>query len=203
MCGIFCNFVVDFEENMIYPENIEKKIGFDAVRRMVAELCGSPLSKQLAAEAVFSTDYAEVDAELRRVAEFKTIIETDPDFPGVAFRDVTVRLKAIRPEGTFLTAEEFVDLNLSLTAMAAIATYFARQRNDEGVSPYLHLDDLAQQLMVFPAISAAIARTFDRWGQIKDNASPELADIRRRLAGMSGSINAAMRRVVEYARREG
>ena len=188
---------------MIYPENIEKKIGFDAVRSMVAELCGSPLSKQLAAEATFSGDFAEVDAELRRVAEFKTIIETDPDFPGVAFRDVTVRLRSIRPEGTFLTAEEFVDLNLSLSAMASIASYFARQRTEEGASPYPHLDDLAQQLMVFPAISAAIARTFDRWGQIKDNASPELADIRRRLVGMSGSINAAMRRVVENARREG
>ena len=35
MCGIFCNFVVDLLLNMIYPENIEKKIGFDAVRRMV------------------------------------------------------------------------------------------------------------------------------------------------------------------------
>ena len=44
------------------------------------------------------------------LAEFKTIIESDPDFPGVAFRDVTVRLRAIRPEGTFLTPEEFDEL---------------------------------------------------------------------------------------------
>lgn len=203
MWQIFCNFVVDLPEFMIYPENIEKKIGFDAVRRMVADLCGSPLSKQLAAEATFSTDFSQIDAELRRVAEFKTIIETDPDFPGIAFRDITARLKAIRPEGTFLTAEEFIDLGLSLTAMTALASYFARQRSDQGASPYPHLDALADQIMVFPAISAAISRTFDRWGQIKDNASPELADIRRRLSGMSGSINAAMRRVVENARRDG
>ena len=203
MWQIFCNFVVDLPEFMIYPENIEKKIGFDAVRRMVADLCGSPLSKQLAAEAAFSTDFSQIDAELRRVAEFKTIIETDPDFPGIAFRDITARLKAIRPEGTFLTAEEFIDLGLSLTAMTALASYFARQRSDQGESPYPNLDALADQIMVFPAISAAISRTFDRWGQIKDNASPELADIRRRLSGMSGSINAAMRRVVENARRDG
>ncbi len=187
---------------MIYPQNIESKIGFDAIRRMVAERCGSPLSVALVEEMSFSSNYEAVVGELRRVSEFCTILQDD-DFPGTAFRDVTARLKSIRPEGTFLTASEFVDLGYSLSGMASIEAFFRKHRNEEGLSPYPGLDLMARQLTIFPYLASAIDRTIDRWGQIKDTASPELSDIRRRLSSMGGTINSVMRRVIANAQREG
>ncbi len=188
---------------MIYPKNIESKIGFDSVRQMVASRCGSPLSVELVEAMTFSSDYDNIIRELNCVDEFRAILQSDEDFPGTAFRDVTQRLKSIRPEGTFLTASEFVDLGFSLSGMASIEAFFRKHRSDEGVSPYPNLDDLALQLTIFPHFAAAIDRTIDRWGQIKDTASPELSDIRRRLSSMGGTINSVMRRVIANAQREG
>lgn len=188
---------------MIYPRNFESKTGFDAVRRMVAERCGSPLSAAKADEMTFSSDFDTVSRRLGEVAEFVTVLGGSEDFPAAVIRDITARLRALRPEGTFLTAAELIDLGTSLSSMAAIEAFFRSKRNDEGTSELPLLDDLARRLTIFPTLSTLIGNTVDRWGEVKDTASPTLADIRRRLRSMGGSINSVMRRVIANAVSEG
>lgn len=188
---------------MIYPRNFESKTGFDAVRRMVAERCGSPLSAAKADEMTFSSDFDTVSRRLGEVAEFVTVLGGSEDFPAAVIRDITARLRALRPEGTFLTAAELIDLGTTLSSMAAIEAFFRSKRNDEGTSELPLLDDLARRLTIFPALSTLIGNTVDRWGEVKDTASPTLADIRRRLRSMGGSINSVMRRVIANAVSEG
>ena len=184
---------------MTYPENIEKKIGFDAVRRMVAAKCTSPLGEAMVAEMAFSGDYATVRRELTRVDEFRAILSGAEDYPDGPIRDVTARLRSIRPEGTFLTAGELVDLGVSLSTMSGIEAFFRKHRSEDGSTPYPELDAVAAGLQAFPYLAKAIDRTVDRWGNVRDTASSELADIRRRLSQMSGTINAVMRRVISRA----
>lgn len=188
---------------MIYPKNIETKIGFDAVRRMVADRCSSPLSVELVNSMQWSSDYAEVTRRLGRVAEFKSLIDSAEDFPAPVIRDVTMRLKAIRPEGTYLTAAELVDLGVSLSSMAAIHNFFAQRRTPEGSSPLPLLDEIAVKLAPYPTLAREIDRTVDRWGEIKDTASTHLGDIRRSIASMGGTAGAVMRRVIARAVADG
>lgn len=188
---------------MTYPENIESKIGFDAVRRMVAAKCSSPLGEELVREMAFSSDFHTVKRELMRVDEFCHILNGEDGFPGGQIRDITERLKAIRPAGTYLTSEELLELGVTLATMAAIASFFQSKRSEEGSSPYPALDEIAFKLQGYPALSRSIDRVIDRWGNIKDNASPELADIRRHLGQMNGVINSVMRRVIATAVKDG
>ncbi len=188
---------------MTYPENIESKIGFDAVRRMVAAKCSSPLGEELVREMAFSSDFHTVKRELMRVDEFCHILNGEDGFPGGQIRDITERLKAIRPAGTYLTSEELLELGVTLATMAAIASFFQSKRSEEGSSPYPALDEIAFKLQGYPALSRSIDRVIDRWGNIKDNASPELADIRRHLGQMNGVINSVMRKVIATAVKDG
>ncbi|MBJ2187574.1 MAG: Smr/MutS family protein [Muribaculaceae bacterium] len=188
---------------MIYPDSIESKIGFDTVRRMVAAKCSSPLGEGMVADMAFSDDFDTVARELGRVAEFCVILHGDDDFPSGGIRDITARLKSIRPDGTYLTAAELVDLGVSLATMASIEAFFRTRRNPEGVSPFPLLDEVAQELNVFPLLASAIDRVVDRWGNVKDTASAELADIRRRIGQMGGAVNSAMRRVIAQAVKDG
>jgi len=193
------DFFVTLQLIMTYPNNIEKKTGFDAVRRMVSARCTSPLGEALVSGMSFSDDFDTVRRELTRVEEFCSIIREAEDYPDGAIRDVTARLRSIRPEGTFLTAGELVDLGVSLSTMSGIATFFRTHRDDSGATPYPELDDIAAGLQAFPYLAKTIDRTVDRWGNVRDNASPELADIRRRLSQMAGTVNAVMRRVISRA----
>ncbi len=170
---------------------------------MVASRCGSPLSELQVESMKFSSDFKEIRRNLNQVDEYRAILQSDEDFPAVTIRDITARLKSVRPEGTFLTSSEFIDLGVTLSSMASLESFFRKHRSEEDATPYPYLDDLARQLTIFPQLSLAIDRTIDRWGEVKDNASPELSDIRRRLSSMSGTINSVMRRVISNAVKEG
>ena len=188
---------------MTYPENIESKIGFDAVRRMVAARCSSPLGRACVDAMAFTDDFGTVSRLLGETAELKSILEGDNDFPSGDIRDLTDRLKAVRPDGTHLSTSELTDLRVSMTTMAELAAYFAKRRDEDGSTPYPLLDAVAGGLSVFPALVSAIDRVVDRWGNVKDNASPQLAEIRKTLNSMNGRVNTVMRRVMAAAVRDG
>ena len=87
-------------------------------------------------------------------------------------------------------------LRSTLQAIGEIDAFFVNART-EGLYP--RLDRVVDGLVSFPAPLAVIDRVLDRFGNIKDSASPHLAEIRRSLAAAAGSIVAAMRRVMASA----
>lgn len=195
----FCNFAI----NMIHPDNFEFKIGFDTIRRMVSDKCESTIGILHVQNMKFSSCYDVVIQELNKVDEFRQIIISSEDFPSVSIKDITSRLKAIRPEGTYLTSGELIDLSSSLKTMSDIEAFFRLHRKDDNVSPYPYLDKIVGDLYIFPSLLHSISNIIDRWGNIKDDASPELSEIRRNLTRMSGTINATMRRVISSAVKDG
>lgn len=187
---------------MIYPESFEQKIGFTAVREMVKNHCVSSLGVEYCKEMTFSSNFENVNRLLQSTAEMLVIITGDEDLPLGNIHDVTHSLKAIRVPGTFIPATELLRVRLSLGAIIEIASFFTRCRQDDS-TPYPILDSIAQKLSPFPLITSAIDRVIDRFGNVKDNASPELASIRQSLASTSGTINSIMRRVMARAQQSG
>lgn len=190
-------------EVVIYPDTIEHKIGFDAVRQQLKAMCTSTLGAKNCDEMIFSHARQEVIARLEETSEMVRINRSDIEFPIGTIHDMTETLAGIRVDGVYLSTAELVKLRSSMETMAAIAAFFKNCRNDEGATPYPRLDAIALSLMTFPALVSEINRVIDRWGNVKDNASAELASIRSSLSSMSGTINSLMRRVVSRAVKEG
>lgn len=187
----------------IYPESIESKIGFDAVRSIVGGLCLSTLGQQKCREMVVSSDFEAVSRLLGQTDEMARIITAGEDLPLSAVHDVRSYLSGIRVAGTHIPEDELVRLRASLGTMAAIASFFAQRREEDGGSPYPALDRLASAFGEFPEAMRDIDRVIDKFGSVKDNASPALASIRSQLASMQGSIVSAMRRVIAQAVKAG
>ncbi len=190
---------------MIYPESsFEKKIGFDSVRREVEGKCLSPMGLREAQAMTFSAEGIIVSERLEAAAEMLAIISSDEELPMTQLHDMEALAGQIRVPGTFLTPRELYRLGASLDATAAIAAFFARRRDREtGATPFPRLDAIASGLTPFPAVTALIGRILDRHAEVRDTASPALADIRSRLQGMAGTVNAVMRRVMARAAGEG
>lgn len=182
----------------------ERKIGFDAVRRQVADLCLSGLGRDRVESMAFCNVPAQVRAALEQTWQMLGILTSDSGFPIEGIHDRRHLLASLRVPGSFPAESELPGLRASLATIGAIATFFDKARDPEtGHSPYPALDVLASGMMAFPAVVSAIDRIIDRNGEIKDNASPELADIRRSMASAAAAINSAMRRVISNAVREG
>ena len=186
---------------MIYPQNFESKIGFDQIRSLVKAKCLSTLGEERVDDMAFSDSFRQVEERLELVDEFVRLLQTDDGFPAQYFFDVRPSLKRIRIEGMYLDEQELFDLRRSLETIRDIVRFLLRE--DEEASPYPRLKRLAEDINVFPDVIARINAILSPYGKIKDNASPELAQIRRELNATMGSISRVLNSILRNAQSEG
>lgn len=186
---------------VIYPNNFEQKIGFDKIRQLLADKCLSPLGKGRVEEAHFSDDYATVARWLEETDEFLKLLRGDEEFPANYFFDVRYSLKRIRPEGTWLDEKELFDLKRSLQTISDIVRFL--KPGEDGETRYPALTALAGEVMVFPRLIESIDSIIDKFGKIKDNASPTLARIRSEIASTLGGISRSLQSILRAAQTEG
>lgn len=193
---------------MIYPHNFEQKIGFDQIRTLIKNKCLCSLGEEQVDEMNFSDDFNDINRQLEQVTEFVSILQGEEDFPDQNFFDVRSSLKRIRVEGMYMDESELFDLRRSLETIRNIVSFF--QKEDDGDedsdlnnTPYPNLKELAGDVMVFPQLTSRINNILDKFGKIKDNASPELLQIRRELSATAGSISRNLTSILRKAQAEG
>ena len=188
---------------MIYPVTFEEKIGFSLVREKLIGLCSSVPAQEWVRTMEFSDNFNQIMSRLSPVAEIVPIISGDDPIPLDGLGNPAPALSVISIPGTFLPETELSTLRRSLGVFSDVAAFFARHRNEEGKSSIPTLDAIACRLNAFPRLCTAIDAVIDRYGNIADNASPQLATIRRSMLSMSGTVNSALRKVIAKAVSEG
>ena len=186
-----------------YPSTFEQKVGFDTVRRMVSDRCMTPAGRALVDDMRMSADFGEIKRRLTEVSEMTAINITGHSLQLGSVANPEGWLAPAIVPGSFIEVRELSQLRASLATAAAILLFFEKSRDDSGKSPYPALDEIVSRLDATPTVTRAIDHVLDRNGLIKDNASPELADIRRQLSQIGGRISTAMRRVVANGIRDG
>ena len=186
---------------MVYPTNFEQKTGFDKIRRLVSERCLSPLGEERVADMCFCTQFEEVCRRLEETDEFVRILHGDQEFPGNFFFDVRYSLKRIRPEGTWLDERELFDLKRSLQTINDIVNFL--KPDEEGEIPYPALTALAGDIFVFPQVVRQIDAIIDKFGKVKDSASPTLSQIRREMTITMSGISRSLQSILRAAQTEG
>ena len=191
---------------MIYPKNFEQKIGFTEVRSLLRARCLSPLGKEQVDAMAFSTDATQVNTWMEEIREFRRIQEGQDDFPLDNFFDVRESVARIRLEGTHMEVDELFDLKRSLETIIAIVNFLSRGEDTEQGEIrhyYPALYNLADGVATFPLLVQRISQIIDKFGKMRDNASPELLQIRRELAHLEGSISRTLYGILRAAQGEG
>ncbi|MDE6555730.1 MAG: Smr/MutS family protein, partial [Duncaniella sp.] len=118
---------------------------------------------------------------------------------------ITEMLTAIKVPGTFLEIKDLIAVRKMLGCFADVNSYFQSKKQDNGKPVFQRLADIAEPLQYIPPqLQQGIDRVIDvNTGYVKDNASPQLADIRRQLRSMSGRVNSILRKVVANAVAQG
>lgn len=191
---------------MIYPKNFEQKIGFTEIRTLLRERCLSPLGKERVDEMSFSTDTGQINTWMEEIREFRRIQEGQDDFPLDNFFDVRESVSRIRLEGTHMEVEELFDLKRSLETIIAIVSFLSRgEETEQGeirhYTPALYA--LADGIATFPILVQRISQIIDKFGKMRDNASPDLLQIRRELSRTEGSISRTLYSILHSAQAEG
>ncbi|MDR1200360.1 MAG: Smr/MutS family protein [Tannerellaceae bacterium] len=186
---------------MIYPHNFEQKTGFDKIRQLITEKCLSPLGQEKVTAMTFSANFNTVSEQLNQTDEFVRLLHADDEFPDAYFFDLRHSLKRIRPEGTHLEEKELFDLKRSLQTINDIIRFF---RPPNGEAPlYPTLTALTNGIITFPHLITQIDAIIDKYGKVKDNASPTLSQIRKEIATTMNSISKNLQSILRTAQAEG
>jgi len=201
---------INFASEMTYPDTLEQKIGFSKVRELLRPLCISPMAVRLVDEMRMLTDYEEVCLRLGMTSEMLEIVNSDSDVPLSQLRDISRQLHTLAVGGAFLTSSDFVQLRLTLESIMAVSDFFraATDLDDSSIDEqptfaYPGLSSIVSDMATFSHLTSAIDSVIDRYGNVLDSASPELASLRREMARQSGRVNSVMRSVISRAQKEG
>lgn len=177
---------------------VEEKLSFVKIRDMVKAACLSPLGKEKVDEMQFSTSYNTIIEQLNSTKEFVRIIEEE-EFPTDGFYDVRSALQRVRVIGTFIEEGELFDLLRVIDAIGNVVSFF--NNKEDGV--YYYLQEMSRDVFTFPDIRRAVDRIIDKYGKIKDTASPHLKEIRTEMLSVSSGISRNMNSILRKAIDEG
>ncbi len=183
----------------IYPNNFEVKIGFDRIRDLLSKKCLSSLGRDLVEEVIFLTNQKQIELLHSETEEFCRILQEFDNFPTNNYYDVRPAFQRIRLEGRFLETHEVFDLKRSLETVRAIVSFFKKQED----TLFPALTKKAGFVQVFPYIYTRVDAIITKNGSIKDNATPELANIRRSILSHQSSMSKRLHTILKKAQMDG
>ena len=188
-------------------KNIEQKLGFDRIRQMVKEQCTNELAALMADNMAYTTDYESLCHELQLTEEMRQIVMMENAFPQQDFIDLTPTLTHLHIGNTFIPLENLFDLKLSLRTIRECYNFLT----SEDKMQYAALRNLAIEVELgyggkssqLNVINSLLGKLIDDHGELYDNASPALAEIRRTKARKAAEVDAQVSNTLARAKREG
>ena len=184
---------------MIYPTNFEQKIGFASIRQMLSEHCISQMGLERVESMTFSADKARILKSLEQTEEFIGLLQTGVPFPVRDFHDLREAFLRIQIDGTCLSVEDLFALKPSLNVIETILRY----GHSESADATPRLKSLIENIFIERSIFTEVNRLVDDKGEIPDNASTELLEIRQSIRRKQGGIEKRIRQIMSDAKTAG
>jgi len=184
---------------MIYPNDFERKIGFDVVRAMLKQRCVGTLGEEQVVALHPTLLLAEMQCWLEQTAELQGLLERGIDIPLEPYAPLRDTMQAVMARGTWLSAAQLYELRRLLQVVQHLADFFAKGAGAD----CSRLKALAEGLHPMPEVVDAIDRVLDVSGNIRDDASPQLLDLRKRKARLTALVGRLMTDVIARAKQDG
>ncbi len=184
---------------MLYPKNLEEKLGFDRLRTLLKSYCEGTLGEAYVEKIRFTAKPHVIDKLLGQTEEFVQILSEGTDFPSSHFVDLSASLEKAAIEGTWLTEEECNQLKKTFTTLRACLEFFAQAQASE----FPQLQALAAPVQFNPQVLRLLEQTLDDRGLVRDSASKELLSIRQHIQRELVAMQRRLERVWQAYKKQG
>ena len=178
---------------------IEQKLGFEKIKEQLVLRCSTNYAKERVRGEKVSHNARTIGKRLSLTDEMRLICMFESGFPQSGFIDSIEFLKPLEVEYSSITLENMNRLYTFVENLKGVLNFFRTCK--EGA--YLNLKAMAEPIAFFPEISRRIEAIVDRFGEVRDNASMELYNIRKSLREKEGSISRKIQAILRKAQEEG
>jgi DNA mismatch repair protein MutS2 len=184
---------------VIFPEDFERKTGFDRIRQLLEDNCSSEHSRDLAREVEFRIEARDLQAHFALLGEFIDMARKHPSWPApAAVPDLRALLEYLRIEGASPSEEQLHDIRRHLSLFEQLCRFFDKQK---ALYPLLHALIAAQVRVAEPL--AIIQAVIDPDGRMRPNASAEFGRLGKQISDLEREVRRITLSVFQQARDAG
>ena len=165
---------------------------FDQVLSQLSERCVSEPGRTAVQQIQPFTKLDVIQTQLSRVQEFKASLNSDSPIPNHGFESIQREVDLLGIENSTLELTAFRRIKSLCLTTADLLKYFKKNREF-----YISLDQYSGTIAYTSVIADEIDRIVDRYGFIQDDASDDLARIRRSLVQVKSRINSSFNQALE------
>ncbi len=184
---------------MIYPKTFEQKVGMDQVKEHLRQNCISEMGKRFVDKIRFSSNAGIIKKLLEQSYEMVTLLTTGSSFPAKDFFDMRGWLTNLTTPGSYIEQDVLFSLKSSLETIRNILDYFSNVEREDFPELLNLTDEVDFPFDLLPEAE----RIIDEKGEIRDNASPRLAEIRKTLVVKQSRVLRETKKAFEQAKKAG
>lgn len=169
--------------NKISPK-ILKDLEFDQVNNYISTLCNSELGKEESKNIKPFNDEELLIKELKQTDEYLSSYNNENRIPNHDFEEISKEIKLLSIENTFLEEKSYLNLASISESVNELIKFF--EKFDEY---YPNLKLKTENVYFTKDISEAVYTVFNRFGELKDNATTTLRSIRKEMNEVRKGIN--------------
>ena len=165
-------------------EKTLQDLQFPTVLETISSICNTEIGKEKALRIVPFKDKETLTAALVQTSEYLSSFQNNNAIPNHGFENISAELKFLAIEDSFLETNAFKKIATISETVNILLQYF---RKFHDYYPALHTKSL--QVELTKEIIRLIEEIVDKYGEIKDNASPQLLETRREMNSVRGKVN--------------
>ena len=167
-------------------EKTLQDLEFQTVLQQVSELCVTPLGNEKALQISPYKTYEKLLIALQLTNEYVSSLYNDNRIPNHGFDTITKEIQLLNIENTYLEVhglKKIVGMSITVNALITFLNKFEEY--------YPNLNQFASHIEVTKILIEKVDGIVDRFGDIKDNASNLLFDLRQSINKIKGKINSS------------
>ena len=165
-------------------EKTLQDLQFPTVLETISAICNTDIGKQKALEITPFRDKVTLMQALMQTSEYVSSFQNNNAIPNHGFDAITHEIKFLAIEDSFLEVGSFRKIATISGTVNFLLNYF--KKFDDY---YPNLNSRALQVEFTKDIITMVDEIVDKYGEIKDNASPDLLHIRREMNTIRGKVN--------------
>ena len=167
-----------------FDDQTLRDLEFDEIRNWLMQFAIGPSARKRLEALTPSNNFDDIEKQLLRLNEFKQIRTEGESFPALDFDELLAEIKLLPVHNSVLQQEGFVRITRASDLVNTIIVFFDKRTQD-----YPQLCELLSNVYFTRELIESIDKVFDRKGNIKDDASAELAQIRQQIGKIRNQIN--------------
>jgi DNA mismatch repair protein MutS2 len=157
---------------------------FSTIQEWLVENGIGPTARERLQELTPSTHFPTIEKELNKVNELVQIRLNGESFPALDFEELKAELRLLPIKNAVLTLEGYIRIVRASELVNALLYFF-----DKRAADFPLLFNQLEAAYFTTEIIDAIEKVFDKTGNVKDDASKLLAEIRQKIKVIRNQIN--------------